>query len=392
MFKRLTVLSGILLATAAIATIAVEPTTVMNVAKTWRGNLRREVRQHLTDTAVELDTVVQQVKERLPRDIAMLRDAIADADRQMTTQDATLQELNDTERHVIADLGVLAGPVEQGKGVQVKGRFLQADEARREATRLLARKRDYDTQIAAHNKLVKGLRQHRSELQRRLEEAESMARDLAAKVKMAQNNAQLLQATRSLAKLREGATSLCIGDAPATLDQISRDIQRQLSEINERSRLFEAIQAPDEQCQAVRDERMLSDLKAFVPPDIPTIPSMPEMTSPAPSPALPEPGANGLTITEPVADAHAARHLTVSGTWSGPGPARVELIVLAPDGCRYKQDQEVDIASGSEWRLNGVVLGRIGQADSGQTFLLQARAHTPEGKCIELTPIKVTRN
>jgi len=214
---------------------------------------------------IAVDTAVERTKRDLAARVVAARSAVETNTRHLETQVRTLGELEEGERLLASDLRTLAPHVLKGEACTLRGRSISKEEAKAMASRLAAKRQDYEKRLAAHRQLVEKLRQQQAQLQASLAATDDLVQQFAAKAKSAESKLALVRAAEGLEKIQAETAAASNGPVASSLDALHRTLDRRLAETQERVKLGDQLTAPDEYVQTVRDTELMAELSRLAP-------------------------------------------------------------------------------------------------------------------------------
>jgi phage shock protein A len=347
---------------------------------------------------IALDSAVERTKQDLAARVVAVRSAIDTNARHLETQLRLVRELEEGQRLVASDLRTLAPHVLKGEASTLRGRSISKEEAKAMASRLAAKRQDYEKRLAAHRELVDKLRQQQAQLQASLAATEDLVQQFAAKAKSVESKLALVRAAEGLEKMQVETAAASNSPVASSLDALNRTLDRRLAETQERLRLGDQLTAPDQYQQAVRDADLMAELTRLAPAapaGSETGGSSQAQNAAVPRPATREPGPGqnrsaSLQIRSPAERARVPRRCDVSGSASGLEEASVEVVVTPSGDIGYLQDGRGLVKNGV-WRVPSCLFGRAGGQDRAQQFYVKALSRSADGTLVESPTITVTR-
>ena len=258
----------VLMAMVGVAVLAAlaGPAVVLNVFRTSRAKIEEQTRAlGLVDPQVELESALREATARLPEDLARLRMHLDEVEKELQSQARAQGEYRTGLRLIGADLKQLAAAVHKNLGCELRGRRLDAPQARTEAARLLERKKTYQGLIESRERLAAQLRDKRVALLQAVSDAETAMADVRARSGQLAAKIAVLKAAQRIGALRD-TTSTAPGAVFNSLAQLDRDVERRLLVEEGKQAMKGQAGAPDPYLQAVRQSDVEDELKRLYPP------------------------------------------------------------------------------------------------------------------------------
>lgn len=247
-------------ATVIVAALLLGVDQVKNIWATARAKATQQAREQLIDPSVELDQAVSKVTEELPRDLANLKAARQDCQAGLVTQAKAVSDLQEGLRLVSEDLKVLAQCVRLGRDCRIRGTEFDTEKARQEASRLLAKRDQYNNELMTRTEVAKRLRSQDEQLASAIAAAEESMRTFSAKSQEVASKIALLKVGQRIEAMSGLMNDRGGRATESSLRQLDRDLDRRLQEQSERSRLRGDLGSGDEYLRQARDTQMLEEL------------------------------------------------------------------------------------------------------------------------------------
>lgn len=236
--------------------------TFLHLVKSWQAKARETANEYV-DPAVRLESTVQDTLKILPQEISRLKTARAGCNEEVAAQNKAIADLKEGMRLVEGDLKVLATASQRGEGCQIRGKQYSVAEATEEGGRLLAKLKQYDSDIQGRSLLLAKVQKQARDLDAAITAAEHAARDFSARSQEAVAKVELLRAGERVQAIRESAKGFTAADSTASLEGLNKDLDRRLQEQEERARMTDNMAAGDPYLDQARQTSVVEDLKRY---------------------------------------------------------------------------------------------------------------------------------
>ncbi len=264
MVKKLCIVVVSLVALGLAGTLVLGPTCFRNLVASGRWRIKEAANAHVPPE-VAFESALRQTEETLPRQIANLRMAIKETEKQLEIQTRLQQEETSALAAVTDDLRMLSTAVIAGEVTcNLRGTALSKEAAASEAERLLEKRNQFTAQLETRETIVRGLVETRSKLEGTLKTAEEALVAYKADASRVQARIELVRAQERIEAIQSnlpgdaltGAASL----ANRQLDELDKRLETRLIEHEERQKLRQGPTS-DPHIQTVRKANVAEELR-----------------------------------------------------------------------------------------------------------------------------------
>ncbi len=255
-----------LLGTALVAVAALGSSLAKGVFHSGRQYVQQKARAFVSPV-VAFQDAVRQAESQLPQVVTDLKFAIQATDEQLKALTRMQEVRQEGLRLIDRDLETLAGSVRDSQPLELRGTRLSVEQARQEAARLMAKKKQYEQQLKDQSSLQAKVRQQKQRLEHQLLQAEIAMNEFANKARHVRSKIALNDAAERVEQIALKANGNPLAGLPSTLDELDQELDRRLQERTERTRMREDLDGPDEYIAKVREAQLLGELARLYPAD-----------------------------------------------------------------------------------------------------------------------------
>jgi len=216
--------------------------TIRNLVKATQSELRSGAAA-LVPARIEVQTALEEAREKIPRHLAVTRAALKSCRGETTRHKQLLAGDLECKKLLEKDLQTLAAALHAGESVELRGRSLSVDDVRAEAARLMGIRKRREASIRHRRLVLERLNDQCEKIAKRLAEAEAAASEFSEQAKSASEKLVLLEMAQ-----RAEALSRSIGDdipvpggGTGSLAAINKQLDMKLDEMSQRERLGKMV-------------------------------------------------------------------------------------------------------------------------------------------------------